>query len=248
MCLALIAINQHPLYPIILITNRDEFYDRRMLPAHFWKDNPSIYAGIDLQQGGTWLGLNKQGAFALVTNYRNPGLYQENLASRGFLVKNYLESEDISATEYLQKIALMADTFNPFNLLLGTIGDVRYYSNVSNTEIILKPGVYGLSNSLLDVPWFKVVRAKELFNKVLSQLQTLEDPQQINELVTPILQDRVLAPDDQLPDTGVSKELEKALSSIFVAIPEYKYGTTNSSVVLIGEREQFMIECAINSG
>ncbi|CAM9997249.1 unnamed protein product, partial [Discosporangium mesarthrocarpum] len=57
-------------YRIILASNRDEWLDRPTSPMHFWDDDgqPDILAGQDLQAGGTWLGVNRYGKLAMITN------------------------------------------------------------------------------------------------------------------------------------------------------------------------------------
>lgn len=61
---------EHPVYQLIVVANRDEFYERPTAVAGFWEDHPTILAGRDLLQMGTWLGVTKTGRFAALTNYR----------------------------------------------------------------------------------------------------------------------------------------------------------------------------------
>ena len=61
MCTLFFAHKAHPKYRFILIGNRDEFLSRPTQTAHLWEDKPSIFAGQDLQAGGTWLDLDKSG-------------------------------------------------------------------------------------------------------------------------------------------------------------------------------------------
>ena len=53
MCLILFAHKVHPDYPLVLAANRDESYARPTQPAAFWRDHTNVYAGRDLEQGGT---------------------------------------------------------------------------------------------------------------------------------------------------------------------------------------------------
>lgn len=241
MCLALIAIGQHPRYPLIILSNRDEFYERASASAHYWDEAPDVFAGKDLLAGGTWLGVNKQGRFSLITNYRNPDTYNSSMQSRGVLVKNYLENQ-LSPSAYIKKIAPIAHYYNSFNLLVGTIEQIICFSNVDNMAKKLTVGLYGISNHLLDTPWFKVLRAKELFNAVLDELKTQTDPIKTGQLLFSILEDKTLAPDRLLPHTGVSVELEKSLSSIFVTIPEHQYGTRSSTLLLFEKKNILFYE------
>lgn len=234
MCLALIAIRQHAQYPIMVLSNRDEFYKRAMAPAHYWHDTPQVFAGQDLVGGGTWLGVARNGRFALVTNYRSPKDYDASLWSRGILVKDYLQNS-MTPRDYIETIRPDASCYNLFNLIVGNLNEVIYYSNVQGKGIELKTGLYGLSNHLLDTPWYKVLRAKELFSQRLAQHTVSAEAKQFDALFFPILEDKSLAPDSLLPQTGLTPDLEKALSSIFVTLPQRAYGTRNSTVLLLAQ-------------
>jgi uncharacterized protein with NRDE domain len=59
MCILFIAVKQHPLYPLIIAANRDEFHLRPTQTSHFWPKQNNILAGKDLLAGGTWMGVNK---------------------------------------------------------------------------------------------------------------------------------------------------------------------------------------------
>lgn len=243
MCLALIAIEQHPLYPLIILSNRDEFYNRATAPAHFWNDEPGIFAGKDLVSGGTWLGVNKQGRFSLITNYRDPSHYNSERLSRGLLAKNFLlENVRASPEDYVHEIIPSTDRYNGFNLLVGTMQDIVYFSNTENKIKKLSPGVYGLSNHLLDTPWYKVLKAKELFHKIAPKLISTQTAEEINALLFPILENHHPAPEHLLPHTGIPLEFERALSSISVNIPSRQYGTRCSTSILFAKDIIFFAE------
>ena len=78
MCLIVFAWQVMPDVPLVAASNRDEFYARPALPAHRWEDHPEIYAGRDLEGGGTWLGVadrpgqtgRKGSRFAALTKQR----------------------------------------------------------------------------------------------------------------------------------------------------------------------------------
>ena len=90
MCLVLLALNSHSEYSLVLAANRDEFYDRPTAPAGFWTDDPRILGGRDLKAGGTWLGIDRQGRIAAVTNYRQGQREAAAPRSRGHLVSEFL--------------------------------------------------------------------------------------------------------------------------------------------------------------
>ena len=225
MCVIFIAYETHPDHPLLLLANRDEFYERATAPAAEWADFPNIFAGRDLVGGGTWLGITKQGRVAAVTNYREPSAPKGTI-SRGHLVADFLKS-DMPAREYMRKVEARQNDYSGFNLFVGEFNakhtDLFYFSNRGDAVEKLKPGVYGLSNHLLDTPWPKVRRGIERLSKLI-RLPDLE-----TQMYFDLLADEILADDANLPDTGVGYTIEKALSSIFIRTPGY--GTRSSTVV-----------------
>lgn len=228
MCLILFAYKVHPKYKLILAANRDEFYERPTAPAHFWEDSPNILAGRDLAQGGTWLGVSKSGRFASVTNYRNPHQPKGRI-SRGNLVSDFLR-EDQTVIEYLQHVENEAENYTGFNLLVGDFSQgkdkLAYFSNRGNEIKPLDAGIYGLSNALLDTPWQKVLRGKKNLAKIIKENEEIS-PSSLFDL----LQDRIIAEDKYLPETGIGLERERILSSMFIETPIY--GTRSASILLI---------------
>ena len=229
MCLILFAYNVHPNYRLILAANRDEFYERPTAPADFWTKHPDVLAGVDLKEKGTWLGVTKGGKFAAITNYRDPASWIENAPSRGKLVSRYLTGSS-SAEKYVKKISTQASEYNGFNLLLGDAGDIFAYSN-RDTMQKLTPGIYGLSNRLLNTPWPKVRRGKKLLTAALSK-----KGEELEEALFALLADRRFPPDGQLPETGVNREWERMLSPMFIVSPVY--GTRSSTILLIGRNKR----------
>ena len=224
MCLIVFAWKLLPSSPLIMVANRDEFYDRPSKEASWWDDCPDIYAGRDLQEGGTWLGINRQGRFAALTNIRNGQRRRSDCRSRGELVAGFLGSAQ-PAEAYLHKVQETADQYNGFNLLIGDGEKIFWLSNQTNSDAVqLEPGIYGLSNGTLDAPWPKVVRAKAQFASLLCQSAP-------DEAYFEMLSDTTRAEDSRLPDTGVSLEWERLLSPIYIESPEY--GTRASTILKI---------------
>lgn len=224
MCLITFGLNVHPEYRLIVAANRDEFYGRPTESAYFWKDNPSILGGRDLEKMGTWMGVTKQGRFAAVTNYRDPNEVNRDARSRGELVSQFLSSSG-PALEYLQAIREVGSDYNGFNLIVSDGQSLYYYSNVNNEIKRLDDGIYGLSNGLLDSSWPKVTESKRRLKNCVEAKEV--DP----ECLFDLLAKTDKAEDNQLPDTGVSLELERLLSSPFIESPNY--GTRMSTVVLV---------------
>jgi uncharacterized protein with NRDE domain len=227
MCLIVFSWQVVPGLPLIAAANRDEFYDRPASPAAWWADHPTIFAGRDLQGGGTWLGITREGRFAALTNIRAPGERRTDAPTRGKLVADYLAG-DTTPEAYLTQLADRTADYNGFNLLVGDKDRLYWFSNRANGDPRngqpLASGVYGLSNALLDTPWPKVTRAKAQFCSLLCQ----GAPQ---EAYFEMLADTTRASDCRLPETGVGIERERTLSPVFISSPGY--GTRNSTVVRV---------------
>ncbi|MFC3884169.1 NRDE family protein [Bacillus songklensis] len=221
MCLILVAYHVHPVYPLIIAANRDEFYERATAPAAFWEDAPAVLAGRDLEKGGTWMGVTRTGRFAAITNYRAPGQARSDVKSRGFLVSDYLTGTD-KPKEYLEKVQQVHELYNGFNLLAGDTESLYYYTPVCNEIKKVSPGVHGLSNHVMDTPWPKVRRGTEKLKQALWN-KTIDET-----LLLSILSDSEEASEEELPDTGIGKEWEKLLSPLFIRSD--KYGTRSSTI------------------
>jgi uncharacterized protein with NRDE domain len=226
MCLIVLAYRQHPAWRLILAANRDEFYARPTTPMTHWEDAPAVLAGRDLTGGGTWFGITRGGRFAAVTNYRDPADVLEHAQSRGLLVSEFVR-HGRAPRDYLQELRLSAHRYNGFSLLLGAGDELYYFCNRENILRALEPGVYGLSNHLLDTPWPKVERAKR-------GLKRLIDVDAVDtEHLLALLADDTRPDDALLPDTGVGLTWERLLSPVHIRSPAY--GTRSSTVLLLAE-------------
>lgn len=231
MCLALIAWQSHPDYPLVVAANRDEFYGRATRPAAWWGQAVSLLAGRDEEAGGTWLGVNRRGRFALLTNVRAPTERNPHAPTRGALVVSALQSGEPIST-WLRNLAVRSHAYNGFNLLVGDAlaaagreAELHYYSNrLGEPPRRLEPGIYGLSNAFLDTPWPKVTRAVGRF---ACQIASRVDP----DALLALMADRALAPDSALPATGVPLEWERVLSAI--QIRANGYGTRATTVITV---------------
>lgn len=225
MCLIVFAWQVIPGMPLVVAANRDEFYDRPAAPAAWWEDHPQIFAGRDLQDGGTWLGIARDGRFAALTNIRAPSEKLPNAPSRGALVANYLAGQ-MTPREYIDEITGNAAAFNGFNLLVGDSNELIWLTNKKTDDVRngrpLAAGIYGVSNDQLDSPWPKVVRTKAQFASLLCQSAP-------EAAFFEMLSDTARASDCRLPKTGVSLELERMLSAVCIDSPTY--GTRSSTIV-----------------
>lgn len=225
MCLILFSYDEHPDYALVVAANRDEFYGRPTAPAAFWDDAPHVLAGRDLEAGGTWMGVTRSGRWAAVTNYRDPTARKEEAPSRGQLVAGYLRQEKATPTAYLDQLVPEAGRYNGFNLLVGAPGTLGYYSNRDGAVRMLAPGLYGLSNHLLDTGWPKVERGRKKLRRALEADDVTADR------LLDLLYDTTAPADERLPDTGIGVAGERLLSPMF--IEGERYGTRSSTVLVV---------------
>lgn len=237
-CLILLSYQPDSETPLLIAANRDEFYRRRAAQLDWWP-GLDVLAGRDLGYAspllrltnylrlsespnlGTWLGVNRAGKFAAITNYREPGKENKNARSRGLLVSSFLESR-MPAEVYAVELQRSAGEYNGFNLLFGDTNAVYYFGNRGDGAAIkLSPGTYALSNALLDTPWYKVTKIKSEFSR-------LRHPITPGQLF-PIFADDTPAPEGEVQQTGLAPAIEKGLSSPFIRLPGY--GTRVTSVL-----------------
>jgi uncharacterized protein with NRDE domain len=247
MCLILFAWNSHPDYSLVVAANRDEFYERDTEGVAYWPEHPHVLAGRDradvLGSPGTWLGFTKTGKFAALTNVRAPSEKNPDARTRGELSLMYLTGKTRPA-DFVQENSKRFGLYNGFNMLMADLSDPANAEMhwVSNRMLMgqnirprkiyppapLTPGVYGLSNAMLDTPWPKVNHRVAAFAQVLAmdhgQLKSADQ-------YLKVLADTHHASDHELPNTGVSKEWEKALSPAFIKTPSY--GTRSSTVLRV---------------
>jgi uncharacterized protein with NRDE domain len=232
MCILFFAIKQHPKYPVIICANRDEFHQRPTQSMHWWPNNEvladdvlennlltsNVLAGKDLQAGGTWLGLNKQGRFSALTNFRQPQLFDKNKKSRGDLVLQALANQDNEVTTQLTELS---SHYNAFNLVFGQLDNLMCFDSVSEKKQVLNSGFHSLCNGALDDIWPKMALGQD---KLADEIKdhSLDVAQLFN-----LMKSGQQAQTEYLPKTGVPLNWEQLLSSIFIISPEYGTRTTN---------------------
>ncbi len=223
MCLIVLGRNIHPKYRLILVANRDEFYERPTQAAHYWDTPHQMLAGKDLQAGGTWLGVNSLGNLAAVTNYRDPVSFRPDKSSRGKIPVDFLIN-DTGLKEYLNTLRKDAHQFNGFNLLAQENGQLIHYNNQEDSITEITDGVHAISNATLNTPWPKVIRAKERFKALIKRNFD-------HEALIEMMGDTETADPKELPDTGIPHELEVAVSAM--CIRTEKYGTCSTTAITI---------------
>ncbi len=250
MCLIALAWRMHPRYRLILAANRDEFHARPTLPLAEWEDAPQVVGGRDALHGGSWLALRGR-RLATVTNVRRPP--EQEGRSRGELVADFVRGDADAATA-MRSLAEEAGRYRPFNLLIHDGDSLAFASNFSDAANpgtasgtgfatrTLDPGIHGVSNGALDVPWPKTAMLMTKLSEWVASSADALSADHVPDLepVFAALADTNVAVDDRLPDTGIGLERERFLSPAFIAHPTY--GTRASTVVLIAEDRVDIVE------
>ncbi|XP_011498385.1 PREDICTED: transport and Golgi organization protein 2 [Ceratosolen solmsi marchali] len=248
MCILFIYQNANPstgCYRLILIANRDEYYERPANPAHFWENYPGCLGGIDMEpgrEGGSWLALNyKTGRVGVILNLN--GVPKSSVGKgRGFLIRDYLsnsESTEKYATD-LHKINQETQAYNPYNFIMV---DLRSSSVYYLNSLLNFPGPMRISdktlafgNSGIEKPYKKVSIGKENFEKIVNDASTLQQEQLIENLIQFLKLEERHLPDDELKKR--SSQAFNELSSIFVRHEIAKYGTRTHSIILVDDNYQ----------
>lgn len=240
MCIVVLAWQVLDDCPLLLISNRDEFYHRPATALAKWQDSP-IYAGQDLEQGGTWLGVTQAGRWAVVTNFRDGTDKTQYPTSRGDLIKDFLLS-DLTPIRFAQDLEKKQCDYAGFNLIVGTAEQAVYMSNRGEAPQVLANGVYVVSNGLMGEHWEKTKHLRKRFTQellpMLQQATTAEAD--LECAVWDILQDERKMIPDLLPQTGISQEMEALLSSTFIQSPIY--GTRCSNFLRMTNDKIFWLE------
>ena len=231
MCLVALAIDQHARFPLVVASNRDEFFRRPTAHLGWWTPTPGaadVLSGRDLQSGGTWMGVTAAGRMALLTNVRGAQAHEADAPSRGRIVTDWLAARE-STADFWTRTALSGH--NGFNLVAADFrrGECLWASNIDGQPRRLGPGLYGLSNAGLDAPWPKVVALKARVRDALARSASVDA---LAEQLFEALGDRSIATDDALPSTGIPLTWERQLSAAFIRTPDERYGTRCSTLII----------------
>jgi hypothetical protein len=119
MCTLVILRRPGAAWPLVLAANRDELASRpSRAPGRHWPDRAEVVAGLDVQAGGSWLGLNDHGVVAGVLNRTGTLGPAAGKRSRGELVLEALDHADAAAAARALT-DLDPDAYRPFNLVIA---------------------------------------------------------------------------------------------------------------------------------
>jgi uncharacterized protein with NRDE domain len=146
MCIIFLAYEDHPVYSLVVASNRDEEQNRTAAPCGWWeRPHAGVLGGRDLRQGGTWLGVHpRHGVWAALTNVREPSP-GEGERSRGELPLQLLSSPGggvggsgaLGASELREALAhvrMTADSYSGYNLLVGGGDELWWLSNRASSD------------------------------------------------------------------------------------------------------------------
>ncbi|KAF8443171.1 NRDE protein-domain-containing protein [Boletus edulis BED1] len=252
MCVAFFTLD-HPDYALILCSNRDEHLARPTKPACFHafggQLDPSILSGIDVQAGGTWLGLSRTGKLALLTNITEQ-LNTTFASSRGSLVSSFLTSPPSAASleDEVRQVVPPDAQYAGFNLLLLTPTrpphasptlsfDALYVTNHGAGGPITYRALTdaqrhrgGLSNGIdghgAD-EWPKVQHGVRALDALLGSLPPNTSDDQLTERLFDLLTWRSSQPPRH------RSELKNTIQAEPIVIDDHLYGTRLSTVVLV---------------
>jgi uncharacterized protein with NRDE domain len=233
MCTILALCRARGDYPLVLATNRDEFYARPSAGPAQILESPRSVGGRDLRAHGTWMGVTEHGLFVGVTNQRTLRAPDATKRSRGELVMQALALREPEAIRRFLG-SLDGAAYNPFNLMFGDarVLYVAYGREAPSIEVEEVPdGVHLLPNDRLDSPQFwKVERAKELIEPHVGEAWPL-----LSARLEACLADGALPPLELLPELPPGAPFDKPtlqrLAALCVRTPGY--GTRSSTVVAL---------------
>jgi uncharacterized protein with NRDE domain len=135
-------------WPLILGANRDEMATRPSKPpARHWPDRQEVVAGLDVEAGGSWLGVNDAGVVAAMLNRHGTLGRAKGFRSRGELVLEALDHADaVEAARALKH--LEPGAYRPFNMIVADNRDafwIRHADPTGTLGLTVTPVAEGLS-------------------------------------------------------------------------------------------------------
>lgn len=228
MCLVTFLKEMHPEYPLILLANRDESYDRPAAPIHRWTEYPMVTAGMDLKEYGTWLGYTDNGQIIVVLNHPfqdwEPSI--EPARSRGKLLKDYL-TKDFKREDFEQYLRENRTKYSGYHLLYGTFDDLRYYSNIEDHFKMFEKGLHCLANTTDDLSNHRVDRS----SKILQEFIDTQTGAIKAEELTAFFMDKEVT--DTMEDYPKEIDREIAINNSSIFIQGEDFGTVGTTALLV---------------
>ncbi|SCU89018.1 LAFA_0E15764g1_1 [Lachancea sp. 'fantastica'] len=263
MCI-LLATSAHPQYSLILISNRDEFYERKTQHTCFNKDG-FVLCPIDLaldsegkSKGGTWCGVNKDGKVAVVLNLRHnrprqAGFKANPAFSRGSVPMRFLQDRSpFNEWDTFDKFAhKFSDVRNgDLNLFVGDCKEGKYTAmdsfGLSLPVLTSENRVFVMSNDFVGSPdkWLKIHTAETLLHQLVENSTTATEDQIVEQCLK-------LASNCECDESSGIPKKQLTTKTIFVpplsagsnenvgaTLPCGKYYGTRSQIVILVSRSE----------
>lgn len=213
MCILVLLRRVVERYPLILLMNRDEAYERPSQPPLLSKNGNSVVAPEDRRAGGTWVGVNDMGLIAAISN-RHAGEFDSTRRSRGLLCREALRQSSALEVKDLVEEELAQVDYNPFNLIYADAGRtfVTHHGEEIRT-LELEGDVHILANlDVDDDDQARIRRAKEF----LARLDLSEVGQAVEEL------QRLAADHEEVDGQSIClhRDSSGTVSSTIIAVSE----------------------------
>ncbi len=235
MCVILLSLHVSSKYPFVLAANRDEYYRRPSATAQFWSDCPDLLGGRDLEAGGTWLGINRTGQFAAITNHFDPASTDIAPRSRGEIVSTFLQS-DKTVDQFAEQLRRSDNQYNGYGLLFGDFSTLYYHSNKTALTTTLCCGIHALSNSLINSPWPRVQAGRLKLQQAVEKDQDLL----LEHLFDILIDQQSSSVSSHGKNQSSTHFRHPANAPMFIRTKDY--GTRSSTVILVDHELNVVFE------
>ena len=146
MCTSVILRRKNNKWPLIIASNRDEYFNRiSKFPSRHWERQTNIIGGLDLKANGTWFAVNDYGLIGCIhnRNFNNDNFFLKR--TRGEIILKILnENNSLSAIKTLKNID--TSIYDSFNLIISDYKDSFWIKHeVVGRKLFIDTIPYGLS-------------------------------------------------------------------------------------------------------
>ena len=150
MCVMAILYQSASDAPILVASNREEYYDRPSQPPRIQSGKPRVICGIDRKAGGTWLGVNQYGLFATVMNRPRSAAPPEP-RSRGLLCRELLNHRTAKEAAEHAARELKSGKYAGANYVTADARSAAVIYGGEKVEVVpLVPGLHIFSGGTMD--------------------------------------------------------------------------------------------------
>lgn len=213
MCTLIVAHQIFDRYPIVIAANRDEQLGRLSEPPKKRDQEFGIFSPLDLQRGGTWIGVNAYGVFAGLTN-RMDIPSRPGCRSRGEIVMKALHSR--SAEEaFHQTQCWDGQSLNGFNLIIAD--PIHLFLVQSDGQTITRSQKQGVLIAT---------------NQGVGQLADLNAPQRVSHILNLARKEETFGQHNfNLEKLEELLSIHDGIYGTCILKPEANYGTKSSSII-----------------